>query len=307
MGTFGNTHTTIRTRGPLEMRSTGLYHHGTYVAGLGLTSQSSLLVLQTSEEETGKHYVHAGDILYLFTGLEQVQAAQKELWWSTFLLIRHHLSEIVHLYDDGDVVLQSGECFTSKGDALCPMYLALYLTEDAEPFCEAMEQASELLHYLARFPVQYTEDAHVFAATLIVMDRLDTLLARFDEQQLVPFVSRIRGGKAFMSALDRAKTTSTSLFASIFPSEKQIHVSPVHPPHRYLEHKRLFVPLTLALFGIVLAKWWLDKQHVAVSLEFRWYDLWKGVYIRPHKTDERTQHLYWCPIWCVAIHVEWPL
>jgi hypothetical protein len=68
------------------------------------------------------------------------------------------------------------------------------------------------------------------------------------------------------------------------------------------------LPFVLALLTVlsILAWWWLRKKRVNISLEFRWYDLWRGVYVRPRKPGETTQHLYWCPIWCFAIHFEWP-
>ncbi|WP_126632095.1 hypothetical protein [Dictyobacter alpinus] len=63
----------------------------------------------------------------------------------------------------------------------------------------------------------------------------------------------------------------------------------------------IFVILSLCTW------WWLRCRGVKISPEIRWYDLWTGVYIRPRKPGETTLHLYWCPIWCIAIHFEYPL
>jgi hypothetical protein len=65
---------------------------------------------------------------------------------------------------------------------------------------------------------------------------------------------------------------------------------------------------TLVLFGVLgWCAWrWLRRHDVRITLEFRWYDLWTGIYIRPHKPGETTRHLYWCPLWGFAIHFEWP-
>lgn len=72
---------------------------------------------------------------------------------------------------------------------------------------------------------------------------------------------------------------------------------------------RARLTLPLVLFLTILAFRLMKSAQTRVRVEWRWYDLWRGLYIRPPKPGETTIHLYWCPIWCLAIHIEcpWPL
>ncbi len=48
----------------------------------------------------------------------------------------------------------------------------------------------------------------------------------------------------------------------------------------------------------------LYHEQVTIRIELLWYDVWRGLYIRPMKPEDRSIHLYYCPIECVVIHIE---
>lgn len=41
-----------------------------------------------------------------------------------------------------------------------------------------------------------------------------------------------------------------------------------------------------------------------LNVEFRWYDLWVGVFIKQLEPDNTVRHVYVCPFCCIVLHFQ---